>query len=289
MKAPGNATSGSSSGATARAVGKWASFAALVVVSFIILIPFFWMVATSLKPNAEVMHVPLQWFGSRLAFDNYATAMTYLPFGVFVINSVIVSVLGTVLTLFTSSLAAYAFARLRFRGRNKLFVAYLATLMVPQQVIVIPMFLMMNYLGWVNTYQALIIPWAFTAFGTFLLRQFYMSVPYEFDEAARIEGANHFGIYSRIILPMTTAGFATLGVFTFRNYWNNFLWPLIIVNNQSLMTLPLGLGRFQGQFGTQWNLLMAGAAVSVVPALLLYIFAQRYIVAGIQFTGLGGR
>lgn len=272
-----------------RVLTRAAGFLGLVVAAFVVLIPFLWMIATSLKPNDEVLEVPLRWIGTRLAFVNYVTALTYLPFGTFVINSFVVSVLGTLLTLFTSSLAAYAFSRLRFRGRNQLFVAYLATLMVPQQVIVIPMFLLMGYFGWVNTYQALIVPWAFTAFGTFLLRQFYMSVPYEYDEAAKIEGASHFGIYWRIILPMATGGFATLGVFTFQSYWNNFLWPLIIVNKQSLMTLPLGLARFQGQFGTQWNLLMAGAAISVIPGLLLYTFAQRYIVAGLQFTGIGGR
>jgi multiple sugar transport system permease protein len=270
-------------------VGKTLNYVALIGVSIILLIPFLWMVATSLKPDGEVMTVPLTWFGHRIAWDNYARVMTFLPFGVFIINSAIVAVLGTALTLLTSSLSAYAFARLRFKGRDKLFLAYLATLMVPQQVVIIPMFLLMNYFGWVNSYQALIVPWAFTAFGTFLLRQFFMSVPYEFDEAARMEGASHFGIYWRIILPMATAGLATLAVFTFRTYWNNFLWPLIIVNKQNLMTLPLGLGRFQGQFGTQWNLLMAGAAISVVPALLLYVFAQRYIIAGIQFSGMGGR
>jgi len=289
MKASGKGAMVADSHSGLQYLGKTLNYIALIAVSILLLVPFLWMIATSLKPNGEVMSVPLRWFGSRIVWNNYAQAMTFLPFGIFIVNSLIVGILGTLLTLLTSSLSAYAFARLRFKIRDKLFLAYLATLMVPQQVVIIPMFLLMNYFGWVNTYQSLIIPWAFTAFGTFLLRQFFMAVPFEFDEAARMEGATHFGIYWRIILPMSKAGLATLAVFTFQTYWNNFLWPLIIVNKQNLMTLPLGLGRFQGQFGTQWNLLMAAATISVIPALLLYIFAQRYIIAGIQFSGLGGR
>ncbi len=289
MKAPAERPAAAGPARPRPTVRAAVSTAGLVIVSLIVLAPFLWMVATSLKPSAEVMQVPLRLVGSRLAFENYVTAMTYLPFGRFVINTLMVSALGMLLTLLSSSLAAYGFSRLRFRGRDRIFVAYLATLMVPQQVIVIPMFLLMNAFGWVNTFQALIVPWGFTAFGTFLLRQFYMQVPFDYDEAAKIEGASHFEIYWKVMLPMATAGLATLGVFTFRAYWNSFLWPLIIINKQTLMTLPLGLGRFQGQFGTQWHLLMAGATVSVIPALLLYVFAQRYIVGGVQFSGLGGR
>jgi len=272
-----------------RRLGSIVNYGLISLACLVFLVPFLWMIATALKPDQEVMHVPLSWIGSSLEWDNYLRAWRAFPFGRFIFNDLFVSILGTLLTLVTSSMAAYAFSRLRFAGRDKIFIVYLATLMIPQQVIVIPMFLLMKYLGWVNTYQALIVPWAFTAFGTFLLRQFFMQIPFEFDEAARIEGSSHFAIYLRVVVPLAKPGFATLGVFTFISYWNNFLWPLIITNNMSLYTLPLGLQMFQGQYGTAWNLLMAAATISVVPALLLYLFAQRYIVLGVTFSGLGGR
>jgi multiple sugar transport system permease protein len=160
---------------------------------------------------------------------------------------------------------------------------------VPQQVVVIPMFLMMKQLGWVNTYWALIIPWAFTAFGTFLLRQFYMTIPYDLDEAAVIDGCSHFGIYWRIILPLVRTGLAALGVFTFIGYWNSLLWPLIITNQQSLYTLPIGLQMYHGQYGTQWNLLMAASTITVLPTMIIYLIAQRHIVQGITLSGIAGR
>ncbi|MCL6632572.1 MAG: carbohydrate ABC transporter permease [Alicyclobacillus herbarius] len=261
----------------------------LTVACVVIAIPFLWMFATSLKPDSEVFSIPLKWIGSHLQWTNYTRAVQFFPFGRFVFNDLLVSVLGTSLTLITSSLSAYAFSRLNFKSRDQIFAAYLLTLMVPQQVIVVPMFLLMKYIGWVNTYWALILPWAFTAFGTFLMRQFYMTIPFELDEAARIDGCSHFRIYWRIILPLAKPGFAALAVFTFISYWNNLLWPLIVTNDKSKFTLPLGLQAFHGQYGTQWNLLMAGAALAVVPSLIVYLVAQRYIVEGISFSGLGGR
>ena len=265
------------------------NYAALCVSGFLMLVPFLWMAATSLKADNEVLSVPLRLFGSRIAFENYPRAWNYFPFARFILNDLFVSAAGTVLALITSSLSAYAFARLRFRGKDKLFFAYLATLMVPQQVVVIPMFLMMKQLGWVNTYWALIIPWAFTAFGTFLLRQFYMTIPYDLDEAAVIDGCSHFGIYWRIILPLVRTGLAALGVFTFIGYWNSLLWPLIITNQQSLYTLPIGLQMYHGQYGTQWNLLMAASTITVLPTMIIYLIAQRHIVQGITLSGIAGR
>ena len=169
-----------------RRLGGIVNYGLISVACLVFLVPFLWMIATALKPDQEVMHVPLSWIGSSLEWDNYVRAWRAFPFGRFIFNDLFVSILGTFLTLVTSSMSAYAFSRLRFAGRDKIFIVYLATLMIPQQVIVIPMFLLMKYLGWVNTYQALIVPWAFTAFGTFLLRQFFMQIPFEFDEAARI-------------------------------------------------------------------------------------------------------
>lgn len=266
---------------------KMLNMISLSIACFFVFLPFLWMVLTSLKPDPEVLS--MDWIGSRIAWENYAKALDFFPFGTFFMNSLFVSVVGTVLVLLTSSLSGYAFSRLRFRGRDKLFGSYLITLMVPQQVIVVPMFLLMKELGWVNSYWALIIPWAFTAFGTFLLRQFYLTIPYEVDEAARIDGCNHFGIYWRILLPLIKPGLATLAVFTFIGYWNSFLWPLIITNDQALYTLPLGLQMFHGQYSTQWNLLMAASTLTTLPSLVVYLIAQRYIVEGISSTGLGGR
>lgn len=259
----------------------------LGIACFVVFIPFLWMILTSLKSDKEVLSS--SFIGSRLAWENYSRAWDFFPFGSFFINSLLVAITGTILVLITSSLSGYAFSRLRFRGRDRLFGAYLMTLMIPQQVIVVPMFLLMKELGWVNSYWALIIPWAFTAFGTFLLRQFYLTIPFELDEAAKIDGCNHFGIYFRILLPLIKPGLATLAVFTFIGYWNGFLWPLIITNEQELFTLPLGLQMFHGQYSTQWNLLMAAATMTTLPSFFVYLIAQRYIVEGISISGLGGR
>jgi multiple sugar transport system permease protein len=211
------------------------------------------------------------------------------PFGRFITNGLIVAVIGTLLCLGTSSLAAYAFSKLHFKGRDKLFLLYLATLMVPQQALIVPLFLLMNALKLINTYAALILPWAFTAFGTFMLRQFFLAVPTDFSEAALIEGATHPYILARVVLPLARAGLATLGVFIFIMYWNNYQWPMVITTRTEMFTLPLGLGMFQGQFGTVWNLMMAGATLSVVPAIAIYAVSQRYLVGGLTLSGMGGR
>lgn len=188
-----------------------------------------------------------------------------------------------------SSLAAYAFARMQFRGRDILFLLYLGTLMIPGQVTIVPLFILMKYLNWVDTYQALILPGSFTAFGTFLLRQFFLSIPFELEDAARIDGCSRFGMYWRIILPLSGPALATLAIFTFIQQWNNFLWPLIVTNSDSMKTLPLGIAMFQTQNGTQWHLMMAASAIAIVPTLILFIFAQKYFVKGITLSGMGGR
>jgi len=191
--------------------------------------------------------------------------------------------------LVASAMSGYAFARLNFRFRGGLFVLYLSTLIVPQEVIVIPMFLVMQRLGWVNSYQALILPWAFTAFGTFLLRQFFLTIPRELEEAAKIDGCGHIRILSSIIIPISAPALAVLAVFTFISYWNSFLWPLIIINDTAKMTVPLGLDLFLGQQGQRWELLMAAATISMVPTVILVLALQKYLVRGIALSGLGGR
>jgi multiple sugar transport system permease protein len=261
----------------------------LLLVALLWLFPFIWMVSTALKPNAAVFELPPRLVSDMLQWDNFAGAWNYVPFGRFMLNGLLVAGVGTLLVLVSSSLAAYAFARLRFPGRDRLFVAYLGTLMVPQEVIVVPMFILMKNLGWVDSYQALILPWAFTAFGTFLLRQFFLTIPRELEDAARVDGASRLRILWNVIVPMAVPALAVLAVFTFINYWNSFLWPLIIVNSQAHATVPLGLNMFMGQFGSQWNYLMAASTISMLPSLLLVLATQRYLVEGIALTGFGGR
>lgn len=270
-------------------VGQLISQGFLVLVALIWLFPFIWMISTALKTNVDVFAVPPKVVPSDIQWGNFKAAWNYVPFGRFMLNGLLVGCIGTILVLITSSCAAYAFSRLDFPGRNRLFVAYLGTLMVPQEVIVVPMFILMKHLGWIDSYQALILPWAFTAFGTFLLRQFFLTIPLELEDAARLDGASRFRILWNIIIPMATPALAVLAVFTFINYWNSFLWPLIIVNSQSQATVPLGLNMFMGQYGSQWNYLMAASTISIVPSVILVLATQRYLVAGIALTGVGGR
>jgi multiple sugar transport system permease protein len=261
----------------------------LTVVALIFLAPLVWMVLTSLKANSEVFSTPPKPFGDKLLFGNFTAATDYLPFGRFMLNTFFVAAAGTLITLATSAMSAYAFARLRFRFRDGIFLLYLGTLMVPQEVVVVPMFLIMQKLGWVNTFQGLILPWAFTAFGTFLLRQFFLTIPIELEEAAKIDGAGHWRILTRVIAPIAAPAFAVLAVFTFINYWNSFLWPLILTNTTETTTVPLGLNLFLGQNGQEWQLLMAAATISMAPTIVLVLVLQKYLIRGIALSGLGGR
>ncbi|HWH99358.1 MAG TPA: carbohydrate ABC transporter permease [Propionibacteriaceae bacterium] len=261
----------------------------LSIVALLFLVPIIWMLLSALKPSAEVFTTPPTLFGSEVMFNNFVEAWNYLPFGRFILNTVFVAGIGTLITLVASAMSGYAFARLNFRFRGGLFVLYLSTLIVPQEVIVIPMFLVMQRLGWVNSYQALILPWAFTAFGTFLLRQFFLTIPRELEEAAKIDGCGHIRILRSIIIPIAAPALAVLAVFTFISYWNSFLWPLIIINDTAKMTVPLGLDLFLGQQGQRWELLMAAATISMVPTVILVLALQKYLVRGIALSGLGGR
>jgi len=261
----------------------------LSLVALLFMVPIIWMLLSALKPSAEVFTTPPTLFGSEVMFSNFVEAWNYLPFGRFILNTVFVAGIGTLITLVASAMSGYAFARLNFRFRGGLFVLYLSTLIVPQEVIVIPMFLVMQRLGWVNSYQALILPWAFTAFGTFLLRQFFLTIPRELEEAAKIDGCGHIRILRSIIIPIAAPALAVLAVFTFISYWNSFLWPLIIINDTAKMTVPLGLDLFLGQQGQRWELLMAAATISMVPTVILVLALQKYLVRGIALSGLGGR
>jgi multiple sugar transport system permease protein len=286
VSAPAPAVRRRSRGAVVRQV---LSQTLLSLIALLFMLPIIWMVLSALKPSAEVFTVPPKPFGSSIQLGNFAEAWNYLPFGRFILNTVFVAAVGTSVTLVASALSGYAFARLNFRYRGGLFVLYLSTLIVPQEVIVIPMFLVMKQLGWVNSYQALILPWAFTAFGTFLLRQFFITVPKELEEAAKLDGCGHIRILTRIFVPVSTPALAVLAVFTFIGYWNSFLWPLIIVSDTNKMTVPLGLQLFLGQQGQRWELLMAASTIAMVPTIALVLALQKYLVRGIALSGLGGR
>ena len=266
-----------------------ASDTGLAVALVLVVLPVAWGILTALKPEADVFDNSLSAFLHATEFNNFVEAWNYGPFGQFLLNGLIVAVGGAVLTVGTSLMSGYGFARLHFRGRERLFFLYVATLIIPQEVLVVPMYLFMRDLGWINTYQALIVPWAFSAFGVFLMRQFFRTIPLELEEAAKIDGASHFYIFRRVMLPMVRPAMGILGLFTFISYWNSFLWPLIIVNDRSMATVPLGLDYFLGQQGFIWNLLMAGGTISIVPEIILAVVLQRWLSEGISLSGLGGR
>lgn len=249
-----------------RLVMKTISYSGLSLLAFLTLLPFVWMILTALKPAEELFSSAL--FGSRLAWENFYSAWTYLPFDRFFLNTVLVSGAITILEVATSALAAYAFSRLKFPGRDMLFYLYLGTLMIPVQVILIPQYIIMDVLGWVNTYQGLILPMAFTAFGTFLLRQFFLTIPDDLEEAARMDGCSRFRIFIQIIIPLAKPALATLAVFSFVTQWNNFFWPLVMTNTAEMKTLSVGLRMFQGVYGTEWHLMMAASAIAIIPTLL---------------------
>ncbi|GAB6900717.1 carbohydrate ABC transporter permease [Kineosporia succinea] len=262
----------------------------LWLVALLFLTPLIYTVATSLKPASDVFSVPPSLVGKEIRWQNYADALDYLPFQKFILNGLIVAVSGTLITLAAASMSAYAFARLKFRGRNVLFAAFLATLMIPQEVLVVPMFSLMQEFGWVDSYRALILPWAFTAFGVFLMRQFFLTIPQELADAAYIDGAGKFRTFFSIMLPLARPSLAVLAVFTFINYWNSFLWPLIITNSvEDKGTVPLGLSLFFSQQGSQWNLVMAASVISMIPTVLLLLLLRKHLVSGIATTGMGGR
>jgi len=260
----------------------------LSVVGLTMIIPFLWMVSTSLKEPGSVFVFPPKWIPSPAVWENYRNAWTAIPFGRFYLNSIAVGLSVTFGQVFTSALAAYAFARLRFPGRDKLFFGYLATMMIPGSVTMIPVFILLRMMRLIDTYTALILPGIFSAYGTFMLRQFFMSLPRELEEAAKIDGCSLFGIFWRIILPLSKPALATITTFTFMGSWNNFMWPLIVTNSMELKTLPIGLAAFQGQYSTDWTLLMAGSIIVLLPVLILFVFNQRFFVEGIQLGAVKG-
>lgn len=262
-----------------------ALYVVLIVGALIMVFPFVWTVVTSITPGATLTSTP-QLIPDEPSLSPYVELFSRVPFARVIGNSLLIAVVSTLLQLVTSAMAAYVFARMAFPGRGALFVLYLATMMIPFQVLIVPLFAEMKALGLINTYLGAILPTIATAFGVFLLRQAIASVPYDLDQAATLDGAGHFRIFFQIVLPLIRPALATLAVFAFLNTWNSFLWPLIILRDPLMQTLPVALTSLQGQYSTQWDVLMAGSVISIIPMFALYLFAQKYIVQGVAGAGL---
>ena len=261
----------------------------LVSISALFLLPLFWMISSALKPNYQVMAFPPVWIPHPPKWSNFREALTYVPFGRFSINTVIIA-LGTIVgTVLSCTVVAYGFARLRAPGKNALFVVLLATMMLPYPVTMIPLYVEFNTVGWVNTFLPLIVPAFFgVPFYIFLLRQFFMGIPTEFEDAARIDGANTPQILWHVILPMSKPALATVAILTFQATWNDFLPPLIYLHDQSKYTISLGLNFFRSTYTINWAYLMAASLVTMLPVVLLFVFAQRLFIQGITLTGIKG-
>jgi multiple sugar transport system permease protein len=259
----------------------------LSIGAIIMAAPFLWMVLTSLKNNSQAFTIPPTWIPSPVEWSNYPQSLQALPFGQAYFNSAYIALVVVVCQLLTCSMAGYAFARIRFPGREVLFIVLLATLMIPFQLTLIPLFLIMRDLGWIDTHLSLIVPSAlFSAFGVFLMRQFIKGIPSELEEAALVDGANRWTVFWRIIFPLLRAPLSALGIFSFIGQWNNFLYPLIMLSTPTNFTVPMLLNEFRGEYATQWTMTMAGSVIAVVPILTVYIIAQRQIIEGIATTGL---
>ncbi len=254
---------------------------ALITVS-----PFLWMVITSFKDLPDILTYPPVWWPKHFIIDNYVNAFSAAPFGRFYFNSVFIAVAVTIGQVITCSMAAFAFARLQFRGRDVLFYIFLATMMIPGQVTMIPSFMMLYWLGWIDSYAALIVPGLASAFGTFLLRQFFLTIPRDLEDAASIDGCGRFGLLWRIILPLSRPAIATLAVFTFMGVFNDFLWALIVVSSEEMRTVQLGLAIFRDRYQTDWGQLMAASVAATLPILLVFFAAQKYFIKGITLSGL---
>ncbi|WP_231574937.1 carbohydrate ABC transporter permease [Paenibacillus sp. FSL R7-0273] len=255
--------------------------------AILMVFPFLWTVSSSLKDLSQIFLVPPTWLPNPVKWSNYIDSLTAMPFGAAYWNSFYITAVSVTATLLTASMAAYAFAKIRFPGANFLFILFLATMMIPRQVTMIPLYLIMSKIGWLDSHLSLIVPGAlFNAFAVFLLRQFIMSIPKELEEAAFIDGAGSFRIYWKIILPLIRPALAAVGIFVFLGSWNNFLDALIFLNTPEKFTVPLLLNTFKGLYIADWALMMAGTTISVIPVLLIYIVAQKQIIEGVTLTGI---
>jgi multiple sugar transport system permease protein len=263
-------------------------FLLLSLGAVVLLLPYVWMLSTSVKSPDDTFRVPLTLLPDVFRWDNYPRALTHFAFGQYIFNSFFVASIVTASNVLFSSMAAYALTRFRFRGRDLVFLLILSTLMLPPEVVLVPQFLVVRALGWLNTYQGLIVPAALDAFGIFLMRQFMLGFPGEIIEAARVDGAGDFRIFARIVLPNMTPALATLAVFSFRDSWDQFIWPLAIISRDWMKTFPLGVAAYESEAAGVFNEQMAVAVVGMIPMVLLFLLAQKAFVQGISFSGLKG-
>lgn len=259
-----------------------------LLIAFIAMVPFVWMISTSLKTRGALMSIPIEWVPEHPTLDAYQTVFERFPFFQTILNSLFISVSYTVLTLLSASLAAYAFTKIRFRGSGLVLGLYLATMMIPTQVTMIPLFVVMNQLGLINHYASMILPSVFKPFAVFMLVQQMRTIPGDYLDAAKIDGASTFRIYRSVMLPLCVPTLATLSITTFMESWNDYLWPLLMLTDRAKMTLPIALSTLNGQYNTEYNVLMAGSLISMIPILLLYIFAQKYFKNGLMAGGIKG-
>jgi len=252
-------------------------------------LPFLWMILGSFKSHSDFAHIPMVWLPTQWLFSNYGEVFNLMPFGRMYLNSVFIAVCATSGILITSSMAAYSFARIKFWGRDVIFLLYLGTIMIPGWVTLIPMFVVIKNLGWLNTYQGLIVPSLTSPMSTFLLRQFYLSIPKDFEDAAHIDGASRLRVFSQIMIPLAKPALLTVGLMTFMANWNSLLWPLIIMTKPEMQTIPLGLSRLaltQGWVRVEWGPLMAANLMAILPIAIIYAFLQNYFIRGIALSGI---
>ena len=270
-------------------VSKIIIYAILIIIALMMLVPFLWMLSASIKTDREVFQMnPFVWIPETPRWSNYTQIWTKIPFGKFIENTVFLTIVVTCLQLLTSSFAAYAFAKLQFKGKNVLFLGYLSTIAMPWQVYMVPQFIMMRKMGLNDKLLAIICLQAFSAFGVFMMKQFYEGIPDDLCEAARIDGMSEYKIYSRIMLPLSKPALSTLTIFTFVSTWNDYLGPLIYLRSQEKKTIQLGLKMFIGQYSSDYGLIMAGSVISLVPVLVVFLILQKYFVEDVASSGLKG-
>ena len=267
---------------------KLLTYAILIAGAVFILLPFVWMILTSVKPSKEVLKMPPVWIPSKIQWQNYVKAFKAVPFFTYLKNSILVTVMITSCELITTILAAYAFAQLEFRGKNLLFLLLVATMMVPGEILTIPNFVTLARLGWINTYKAMVAPWATSVFSIFLLRQQFASIPQSYYKAARMDGCSDLRYLFTVMVPMSRPTVVSIALLKIINSWNSYLWPLISTNSREMRTLPVGLAYFSTEAGTDYNTLMAFSLMIIAPTILVYLLTQKYIIQGVSKTGLKG-
>ena len=271
-----------------RRLGQAGYYIISILLAVLALIPFLWMISTSLKSRGALMSIPIEWIPAEPTLDAYTEVFSRFPFLRTIGNSLFISVAFTLITLVSASMAAFAFAKLRFRGSGVILSIYIATMMIPTQVTMIPLFVVMNRLGLIDSYASVILPSMFKPFAVFLLVQQMKTIPNDYLDAARIDGAGLFHIYFRVALPLCTPTLATLAVTTFMESWNDYLWPLLMLTDRNKMTLPIALSTLNGQYNTEYNVLMAGSLISMIPIIIIYIAAQKQFKAGLMAGGIKG-